>query len=72
MDSKHTNDSKHKEQSIQDWMPTGWKDKGTSANDETKEVIPENSSEATGTGPQQSAPPASKRTGSKQRKESLE
>ncbi len=72
MDSKHTNDSKRKEQTMQDWMPDGWKDKGTDASEENKDVIPENSSEAAETGPQQPVPTASKRTGSKQRKESLE
>ncbi len=73
MDSKHTKDSKHKEQTMQDWMPDGWKDKGTDASEENKDVIPENSSEATEIGSQQQPmPTASKRTGNKQRKESLE
>jgi len=66
-------DSKHKEQTMQDWMPDGWKDKVTDASEENKDVISENSSEATGTGSQQQPiPTASRRTGSKQRKESLE
>ncbi len=73
MDSKHTKDSKHKEQIMQDWMPDGWKDKGTDASEKNKDVIPENSSEATEIGSQQQPmPTASKRTGNKQRKESLE
>ena len=54
-------------------MPDGWKDKGTDASEENKDVIPENSSEATEIGSQQQPmPTASKRTGNKQRKESLE
>ncbi len=73
MDSKHTNDSKHKEQSTQDWMPTGWKDKAASASDENKEVILENNLETEGTDSQQQPlSTTSKQTGSKQRKESLE
>ncbi len=73
MDSKHTNDSKNKEQSIQDWMPTGWKDKAANASDENKEVIPENNLETEGTDSQQQPlSTTSRRIGSKQRKESLE
>jgi len=73
MDSKHTKDSKHNEQTMQDWMPDGWKDKAASASDETKEVVPENNLETEGTDlQQQPLSTTSKRSSSKQRKETLE
>ncbi len=72
MDSKHTKSSREMEQSVQDWMPTGWKDKSMGASDENKDVIPENNLETEGTDSQQLVPVTPRRTGSKQRKESLE
>ncbi|MFV0269410.1 MAG: DUF3408 domain-containing protein [Draconibacterium sp.] len=107
MDSKYTKQKRVTEQSIQDWMPTGWKDKSTAPGEETKDRLPRGSSpenveegqahtvsgdapkdsgsEDTGdtvsanntqdtvqTGMQEPLQKTSKRTGSKQRKESLE
>src|SRR5665811_779194 len=40
MDSKQTKSNQKKEQSVQDWMPTDWKNKAASASDENKDVIP--------------------------------
>ena len=72
MDSKHTKDSKDKEQTMQDWMPDGWKDKNETLGTGNNEIIPENRKEATLTGSHQPETVTPKRTGSKQRKESLE
>ncbi len=65
MDSKHTKDSKHKEQTMQDWMPDGWKDKNEA-------LDTGNRKETTLTALPQPGTAMPKRTGSKQRKESLE
>ena len=72
MDSKHTKDSKHNEQTMQDWMPDGWKDKKEAFSTENDEIIPEHRKEATLTALPQPETVTPKRTGSKQRKESLE
>ncbi len=72
MDSKHTDDSKHKKQTMHDWMPDEWKDKKESPADDSTEANEETESKTTEAGLHQATPAAPKRTGSKQRKESLE
>lgn len=72
MNSKHTKDSKHNEQTMQDWMPDGWKDKNETLGTGNNEIIPENRKETTLTSLPQPETAMPKRTGSKQRKESLE
>lgn len=72
MDSKHTKDSKHNEQTMQDWMPDGWKDKNEALGTGNNEIISENRKETTLTALPKPETAMLKRTGSKQRKESLE
>lgn len=72
MDSKHTKDSKQKEQTMQDWMPDGWKDKAEAPESKNNEIVSDKEEEIM---PPSLHPPVSfipKRTSSKQRKESLE
>ncbi len=72
MDSKHTDDSKHKKQTMHDWMPDEWKGKKESPADGSSKVNEETDGETEEANAHQITPTAPKRTGSKQRKESLE
>ncbi len=72
MDNKHTDDSKHKKQTMHDWMPDGWKDKKESPAGDISDTNEEAENEAGEANGHQATPAAPKRTGSKQRKESLE
>ncbi len=72
MDSKHTDDSKNKEQAIHDWMPDVWKDKKESPADDNSKANEEADSEIGEANAHQTSTAAPKRTGNKQRKESLE
>ncbi|MFV0589839.1 MAG: DUF3408 domain-containing protein [Draconibacterium sp.] len=72
MDSKHTDDSKNKEQAIHDWMPDGWKGKKESSAGDISDTNEEVENETREANAHQATLAAAKRTGSKQRKESLE
>ncbi len=72
MDSKHTDESKHKEQRMHDWMPDDWKSKTESSADGSSNTSEENEDKTTQADSHQTASTAPKRIGSKQRKESLE
>lgn len=72
MDSKRTKNSREMEQSVQEWMPTGWKNKAEIPDGGNNETVPGNEE---GTIPEDLQEPArvtTRRAGSKQRKESLE
>lgn len=72
MDSKHTKDSKRNEQTVQDWMPTGWKNKAEAQESENNEIVSDREEEIMPMSSHPSVSVTPKRTGSKQRKESLE